>query len=422
MSEDMNLSVDGHSRVPPGFRFHPTEEELLHYYLRKKVAYQKIDLDVIPDVDLNKLEPWDIQEKCKIGSTPQNDWYFFSHKDKKYPTGTRTNRATAAGFWKATGRDKVICSSLKRIGMRKTLVFYKGRAPHGQKSDWIMHEYRLDDNTTNHHETTTDSTSLVVGEYLTSAEDGWVVCRVFKKKNYHRALESPQNSSTMDSRRSHMYLTSSAKDEGVLDQILLYMGKSCKQEDHETVVVSNNNNSVTSMQSRNPINNTLAAMITSTYTSADELVHGRFVHLPRLERSTSPTIPSLLRPINHDQDCPTFKSLGPSIDKEVFSGTQANMVDDGLINDWAALDRLVASQLNGQSETSKQLSSCCFADHPDHDDGDFCFSSFDHHDLGQLANPRCSRLNQASQVYNSEIELWSFVRPSSSDPLCHLSV
>lgn len=87
-----------------------------------------------------------VAEKCKIGSGPQNDWYFFSHKDKKYPTGTRTNRATAAGFWKATGRDKVIYSNCKRIGMRKTLVFYKGRAPHGQKSDWIMHEYRLDDN------------------------------------------------------------------------------------------------------------------------------------------------------------------------------------------------------------------------------------------------------------------------------------
>lgn len=57
----MNLCVNGQSQVPPGFRFHPTEEELLHYYLRKKVASKKIDLDVIRDVDLNKLEPWDIQ-------------------------------------------------------------------------------------------------------------------------------------------------------------------------------------------------------------------------------------------------------------------------------------------------------------------------------------------------------------------------
>lgn len=57
----LNLSVNGQSKVPPGFRFHPTEEELLHYYLRKKVYSQKIDLDVIREVDLNKLEPWDIQ-------------------------------------------------------------------------------------------------------------------------------------------------------------------------------------------------------------------------------------------------------------------------------------------------------------------------------------------------------------------------
>jgi hypothetical protein len=57
----MSISVNGQSGVPPGFRFHPTEEELLNYYLRKKVASQEIDLDVIRDVDLNKLEPWDIQ-------------------------------------------------------------------------------------------------------------------------------------------------------------------------------------------------------------------------------------------------------------------------------------------------------------------------------------------------------------------------
>ncbi|CAL9060933.1 NAC domain-containing protein 7-like isoform X1 [Musa acuminata AAA Group] len=153
------------SHVPPGFRFHPTDEELVDYYLRKKVAARKIDLDVIKDVDLYKIEPWDLQEICRIGAEEQNEWYFFSHKDKKYPTGTRTNRATTAGFWKATGRDKPIYSKHRLVGMRKTLVYYKGRAPNGQKSDWIMHEYRLE-----------------TSENGPPQAKGWVVCRVFKKR------------------------------------------------------------------------------------------------------------------------------------------------------------------------------------------------------------------------------------------------
>lgn len=51
--------------VPPGFRFHPTDEELLHYYLRKKVSFQKFDMEVIREVDLNKMEPWDLQGKVR---------------------------------------------------------------------------------------------------------------------------------------------------------------------------------------------------------------------------------------------------------------------------------------------------------------------------------------------------------------------
>ncbi len=47
-------------RVPVGFRFHPTDEELVGYYLPKKVAAKTIDLDLIRDLDLYKLEPWDL--------------------------------------------------------------------------------------------------------------------------------------------------------------------------------------------------------------------------------------------------------------------------------------------------------------------------------------------------------------------------
>ncbi|CAN6236759.1 unnamed protein product [Urochloa humidicola] len=154
------------SCVPPGFRFHPTEEELVGYYLARKVASHKIDLDIIQELDLYRIEPWDLQERCKCGGheEQQTEWYFFSYKDRKYPSGTRTNRATAAGFWKATGRDKPVLSRSRVIGMRKTLVFYKGRAPNGRKTDWIMHEYRLQDN-----------------EHAPAQEEGWVVCRAFQK-------------------------------------------------------------------------------------------------------------------------------------------------------------------------------------------------------------------------------------------------
>lgn len=46
--------------LPPGFRFHPTDEELVNYYLKRKINGQEIELDIIPEVDLYKCEPWEL--------------------------------------------------------------------------------------------------------------------------------------------------------------------------------------------------------------------------------------------------------------------------------------------------------------------------------------------------------------------------
>lgn len=46
--------------LPPGFRFHPTDEELITYYLLRKVSDVSFTSKVVAVVDLNKSEPWDL--------------------------------------------------------------------------------------------------------------------------------------------------------------------------------------------------------------------------------------------------------------------------------------------------------------------------------------------------------------------------
>ncbi|XP_030485161.2 NAC domain-containing protein 100 [Cannabis sativa] len=151
--------------LPPGFRFHPTDEELISHYLSPKVLNNRFSARAIGEVDLNKCEPWDLPWRAKMG---EKEWYFFCQRDRKYPTGLRTNRATEAGYWKATGKDKEIFKGKTLVGMKKTLVFYKGRAPKGEKSNWVMHEYRLEG-------------KYSVYNLSRETKNEWVICRIFQK-------------------------------------------------------------------------------------------------------------------------------------------------------------------------------------------------------------------------------------------------
>ena len=127
--------------LPPGFRFHPTDEELIVYYLKRRVCGRPLKLDAIAQVDIYKCEPWDLPDKSLLQSRDL-EWYYFSPKDRKYPNGSRTNRATGIGYWKATGKDQTITSNSRTVGMKKTLVFYTGRAPRGVRTNWVMLEER----------------------------------------------------------------------------------------------------------------------------------------------------------------------------------------------------------------------------------------------------------------------------------------
>ncbi|URE37511.1 NAC domain-containing protein 21 [Musa troglodytarum] len=227
IEDTMSILSMVEAKLPPGFRFHPRDDELICDYLAAKLAgdggvgFRGWPI-MVEDVDLNKCEPWDLpgqlsslgiifrmvlsklpsgrhderslswsliplQLAYAFPSTSSSlatacvggkEWYFFSLRDRKYATGQRTNRATMSGYWKATGKDRSVTRKGFLVGMRKTLVFYQGRAPKGKKTEWVMHEYRMEESATTPN--------------LPFKED-WVLCRVFYKS---RGMSTKQSMET----------------------------------------------------------------------------------------------------------------------------------------------------------------------------------------------------------------------------------
>ncbi|XP_010250592.1 PREDICTED: NAC domain-containing protein 83-like [Nelumbo nucifera] len=182
--EKFNFVRNGVIRLPPGFRFHPTDEELVLQYLKRKVFSCPLPASIIPEVDICKYDPWDLPGDL------ENERYFFSAREAKYPNGNRSNRATGSGYWKATGLDKQIVASRSNqvVGMKKTLVFYQGKPPRGTRTDWVMHEYRL----------VVPGTTVCISPHpqrknsiqnsMIQMED-WVLCRIFLKKRSTKSEE-----------------------------------------------------------------------------------------------------------------------------------------------------------------------------------------------------------------------------------------
>ncbi|XP_074560105.1 NAC domain-containing protein 90-like [Curcuma longa] len=171
--------------APPGFRFYPTEDELIGFFLRHKLDRRRESdiARVIPVADVYTVDPWRLPsmagEACRADG---EQWFFFCPRQAREAHGGRPTRTTPSGYWKATGSPSFVFSSAENnpaLGVKRTMAFYRGRAPTGTKTEWKLNEYRA---LADHPGGAASLTSLIFHSEFS-------VCRVYTNSGCVRAFD-----------------------------------------------------------------------------------------------------------------------------------------------------------------------------------------------------------------------------------------
>ncbi|XP_074293539.1 NAC domain-containing protein 37-like [Silene latifolia] len=171
--------------LPVGYKFEPTKELLVGYFLNKRLSNQPLDPcynDVIMDFDVYSNHPAKIMTltKRKVEEDGFQQGYFFSPLTKYSKTnknGKNINRLIPShGTWSEKAGTKTIRYQNEVIGIHKYYKFNPDSKSKGNvlnKDAWMMHEYSVSDN------------------------QDWVLCHITNKKKSH-------NKSTNKTRKINM--------------------------------------------------------------------------------------------------------------------------------------------------------------------------------------------------------------------------
>ncbi|KHG24245.1 NAC domain-containing 68 [Gossypium arboreum] len=165
--EGQRFVVNGGIKMPIGYRFRPTDEELVVHYLKRKALNLPLPASVIPDFDVFQTDPWslpgDVKEKR----------YFFSNRYGNESNNKKRKRVVAgSGYWKPIGKEKTILASGTNqvVGMRQALIFCERKPWTDTKPRWLLHQFRLVGSA--------DETQMTKREW----HGDWVVFKVIQRK------------------------------------------------------------------------------------------------------------------------------------------------------------------------------------------------------------------------------------------------
>ncbi|KAK4781994.1 hypothetical protein SAY86_016096 [Trapa natans] len=172
-------------KLPVGFRFRPTDQELIVDYLKRKVLSVPLPALVIPELDnVFGTDPWRLP-----GNLRERRHFFCRRGALKGSSSLRSKCNDGSGYWKLTGKEKRVVTpgSSRVIGVRRNLAFYQGSYLDITAPQWIMHELRLLSNGT-------DAPDFTASQGVEKRGGEWAVYRVFQRRRKHFNLRKDNRS------------------------------------------------------------------------------------------------------------------------------------------------------------------------------------------------------------------------------------
>ncbi|KAJ0245829.1 NAC064 [Hirschfeldia incana] len=143
---NMQFSSSSSASYPPGYRFVPTDAELIDYYLKPFSRDNSISWPNIPIHHANIYEsnPQQLTAEYKKGNLTER--FFISERTKIKRNGTKQKRGDHnGGHWHAKAVTKTIKAKQQGVvGYKTTLNYYVGKQPTGVRTKWLMKEYWLE--------------------------------------------------------------------------------------------------------------------------------------------------------------------------------------------------------------------------------------------------------------------------------------
>ncbi|CAM8878973.1 unnamed protein product [Rhodiola kirilowii] len=108
VSKDAQMSLVAVSARFPGFRFSPTDEELISYYLKQKTEGSEKSVEVIPEVEICRYEPWDLP-----GGPSDADGHTGGHSDRDGHIGFSDGERAGSSRKCSSSHDSYSMSKMK---------------------------------------------------------------------------------------------------------------------------------------------------------------------------------------------------------------------------------------------------------------------------------------------------------------------